>query len=591
MYTKRVRVQRGDKSYVYVKLVQSYRDGGRVRQRVVANLGREDELKASGQLEALAGAFARLDPPMAGVRRDVGPLLIVAHVLSRLGLAGIVERHLPERLRSRCSPAEVVVALVANRLCSPSPLYDIAGWASGTAIQEIFGIPPVLLNDDRLGRVLDDFAPVAESVRGAVMLGAIEGFGVDASRLHLDLTALRVAGAYEQSALVSKGWGADRRVARQVKTLAVTNPQGVPLYVRPEPGSAAELSCIGAALERLAELLPPGLVICADSALGHVKSLCEADRAGLGFVVPLRASTGFAQRYLDDVGPAGLRPIDYVSRREAALAPQERTRYQGAVRPFEVVDPLDGATKRFRVAYIWSSEEHRSVSQARERALERAETALGKIQGGLGGRYYKTKSQVDTKVAQILQGSIAELITVTTGQHDHKPTLSWSRNTATIAAATNNDGIYALATNLPGRLSAAKILRIYKDQSLIECAHHNAKQTLRVRPVFLHNDNRIEALISIVGLALVVFGLIEIDLRRVLGDSHLDGLLPEGRAARPTGRNILAAYQGFGLTYTPTGIVHDRLTHTQRRILELLDVAIPWPEQGEARPSKCGKRD
>jgi hypothetical protein len=71
-----------------------------------------------------------------------------------------------------------------------------------------------------------------------------------------------------------------------------------------------------------------------------------------------------------------------------------------------------------------------------------------------------------------------------------------------------------------------------------------------------------------------------------LGDSPLDGLLPQGRAARPTGRNILAAYQGFGLTYTPTGIVHDRLTHTQRRILELLDVAIPWPEQGEARPSK-----
>ena len=39
-------------------------------------------------------------------------------------------------------------------------------------------------------------------------------------------------------------WGADRKVARQVQALAVTNPQGVPLYVRPEAGSAAELSCI-----------------------------------------------------------------------------------------------------------------------------------------------------------------------------------------------------------------------------------------------------------------------------------------------------------------------------------------------------------
>ena len=195
MYTKRVRVRRGQKSYVYLKIVESYRDGGRVRQRVVANLGREDELKASGQLEALAGALARLDPPMVGVRREVGPLLVVARVLERLGVAGIIEAHLSERSRARLSPAEVVVALIANRLAAPSPLYDVAGWASQAAMVEVFGIPAMLLNDDRLGRVLEDFAPVAESVRGAVALAAVEQFGVDASRLHLDLTALRVAGA------------------------------------------------------------------------------------------------------------------------------------------------------------------------------------------------------------------------------------------------------------------------------------------------------------------------------------------------------------------------------------------------------------
>jgi transposase len=590
MYTKRVRVRRGEKSYVYLKLVESYRDGGRVRQRVVANLGREDELKASGQLEALAGAFARLDPPMVGVRRNVGPLLVVAHVLARLGLSGIVERHLAERLRSRLSPAEVVVALITNRLCAPSPLYDVAGWSSQAAIAEIFGIPPMLLNDDRLGRVLEDFAPVAEGVRGAVMLAAIDRFGVDASRLHLDLTALRVAGAYESSALVAKGWSADRRVARQIKALAITNRHGVPLYVRPEPGSQAELTAIGAALERLAELLPPGLVICADSVLGHVKNLCEADRAGLGFVVPLRADTGFAQRWLDDVGPDGLRPIDYVSRRETHVGPEERTRYRGSLRAWDVVDPATGQPRRFRVAYIWSSEEQQSVRQARERALQRAAEALGKVKRGLGGRYYKTRKQVDTKVAQILHAGVAEFITVRTGERDGRPTLSWTRNKAAIASAATTDGIYALATNLRGRLTAERLLRIYKDQSLVECAHRNAKQTLRVRPVFLHNDDRIEALISIVGLALVVFGLIEIALRNAIGDERLAGLLPEGRAARPTGRNILAAFQGLGITYTQTGIVLDRLTHTQRRILELLDITPPWPEQRQLEPSNCGKR-
>jgi hypothetical protein len=593
MYTKRVQVRRGDKTYVYLKLVESYREGGRVRQRVVANLGREDELKASGQLEALAGALARLDPPMVGVRRDVGPLLVVAAVLERLGLGRIVERHLPERSRGRLSPAEVVVALIANRLASPSPLYDVAGWASGAALQEIFGIPPMLLNDDRLGRVLEDFAPVAEAVRGAVMLAAVDAFGLDASRLHLDLTALRVAGAYEGSALVAKGWGADRRVARQVQALAVTNPQGVPLYVRPEAGNAAELSCIGAALERLSTLLPPGLVVCADSALGHVKNLCEAERAGLRFVVPLRADSGFAARWLADVGPEGMRRLDYVSRREAHLPTRRRTRYTGALRPWEVTDPATGETRRWTVAYIWSSEEQRAVADARTRALARAEEALTKVRNGLGGRYYKTKEHVDAKVAQIL-APVAGLMTVTTGETDGKPTLAWAIDAAAVAAASAPDGLYALVSNLPGRLSATQLLGIYKRQSLVECTHRNAKnpKVLRVRPIFLHNDDRIEALISIVGLAIVVFGLIEIDLRRAIGeDEHLPGLLPEGRASRPTGRNILAAFQGLGLTYTRNGIQLDRLTHTQRRILELLNIDLPWPEQGRSAPVNCGKRD
>jgi transposase len=591
MYTKRVRVRRGEKTYVYLKLVESRREGGRVRQRVVANLGREDELKASGQLEALAGAFARLDPPLAGIRRDVGPLLVVAQVMAGLGLSGIIESHLPDRSRSRLSPAEVVVALIANRLAAPSPLYDVAGWASSAAVAEIFAIPPMLLNDDRLGRVLEEFAPVAESVRGAVALAAVEQFGIDASRLHLDLTALRVAGAYETSSLVQKGWGADRTVARQVKALAVTNRDGVPLYMRPQAGAAAELSCLGAALERLCQLLPPGLVVCADSALGHVKNLCEADRAGLGFVVPLRQASGFRDRYLAEVGPQALTAIKYRSRREARRPAWQRTTYKGALRDWEVTDPATGQLRQFRVAYIWSSEEAAAVQGAREKALGRAEEGLTRVAKGLGGRHYRTKAQVDTKVAQILGGGVAELLTVKTGERHGRPTLSFARNHTTIQAAARSDGIYALATNLTGRLSPAKLLAIYKEQSLVECAHKTGKQILRVRPIFLHNDDRIEALISIVGLALVVFGLIEIQLRKALGDQPLPGLLPEGRSARPTGRNILAAFQGLGLTYTSTGIVLDQLTTTQRRILNLLNVSIPWPEQRPQDPSKCRKRD
>ena len=129
---------------------------GRVRHRVLRTLGREDELKASGQLEQLMGSFARLDPPLVGMRREVGPMLLAAHFLGELDLVATIDRALPQRGRQQLSAGEVAAALIASRLCSPSPLYDIAGWASGTALQELIGIPPALLNDDRLGRGAGD---------------------------------------------------------------------------------------------------------------------------------------------------------------------------------------------------------------------------------------------------------------------------------------------------------------------------------------------------------------------------------------------------------------------------------------------------
>jgi hypothetical protein len=590
MFVKETKVKRAGREYAYLQLVEGYRDErGKVRHRVVANLGRKDALKDSGQLEALAGSFARLDPPMTGTRRTVGPLLLVEHFLRELEVKDTVDGALPRSARSILSVGEVVCALVASRLCSPSPLYDVAGWASGAAVHELLGIPPALLNDDRLGRALETFAVYAEHLRSRVAARAIRRFGVDAGRLHVDLSTVRVAGAYEDSALVAKGWGADRRVARQVRTLQACTSDGTVLYSRPDPGNASELTLVGASLERLLELSGPGLLIVCDSAIGQPKTLAEIDSAGVRFVVPLRASAGFRERFLADAGHAALRPVSYVPEREAKLPAKLRTRFRGVLRDWEIPNG-DGPALKLRVAYIHSSEEATQVADARERALTKAETELERVRNGLGGRYYKTREQVQRRIGQILGANITGLIDVTISARKGKLTLAFKRNQPEIDTAAAFDGIYALATNLPGRITAGHVLRLYKDQQIVERRHRDLKQTLKVRPIFLHNDDRVYALISIVGISLLIFGLIEAQTRAALGDDQqLPGLLPEGRAAKPTGRNILAAFQGLGLTYTHTGIRLDRLTDTQQHILELLQIKPPWPTQADHALRSCGK--
>jgi hypothetical protein len=590
MFVKETKVKRSGREYSYLQLVEGYRDeNGKVRHRVVANLGRKDALKDSGQLEALAGSFARLDPPMAGTRRSVGPLLVVEHFLRELNVKDTVDGALPRSARSILSVGEVVCALVASRLCSPSPLYDVAGWASGAAVHELLGIPPALLNDDRLGRALETFAVYAEDLRSRVAAGAIERFGVDAGRLHVDLTTVGVSGAYEDSALIAKGWASDRRVARQVRTLQASTADGTVLYSRPDPGNAAELTLVGASLERLLAISGPGLLIVCDSAMGQPKTMREIHDAGVRFVVPLRASAGFRERFLTDAGHQALRPVRYLPEREAKLPAKLRTRFTGALRDWEIPGTDTQPSLRLRVAYIHSSEEATQVAQARERALVKAEDALQRMRNGLGGRYYKTREQVQRRIGQIVGSNITGLIDVTVTNND-KLTLAWQRNQPAIDTAASFDGIYALATNLPGRITAGQILRLYKDQQIVERRHRDMKQTLKVRPIFLHNDDRVHALISIVGISLLIFGLIEAQTRAALGpEQQLPGLLPEGRAARPTGRNILAAFQGLGLTYTHHGIQLDPLTDTQQHILDLLQIHPPWPTQPDHALTNCGK--
>jgi hypothetical protein len=591
MFVKETKVKRAGRVYSYLQLVEGYRDkAGKVRHRVVANLGRKDALKDSGQLEALAGSFARLDPPMAGTRRSVGPLLLVEHFLRELEVKDTIDAALPRSARSILSVGEVVCALVASRLCSPSPLYDVAGWASGAAVHELLGIAPALLNDDRLGRALETFAVYSEQLRSQLAARAIERFGVSAGRLHVDLTTVGVTGAYEDSALIAKGWGADRRVARQVRTLQACTPDGTVLYSRPDPGNAAELTLVGASLERLLALSGPGLLIVCDSAMGQPKTLREINQAGVRFIVPLRASAGFRERFLEDVGHAGLRAVRYLPQREAKLPAGQRTRFKGALHDWEIPSRPGQPALKLRVAYIHSSEEAAQVAEARQRALTKAEDALGRVRNGLGGRYYKTRRQVERRIGAILAANVSGLIDVKVAARNAKLTLTWQRNQQAIDTAASFDGIYALATNLPGRISAGQVLRLYKDQQIVERRHRDLKQTLKVRPIFLHNDDRVYALISIVGISLLIFGLIEAQTRAALGDDQqLPGLLPEGRAARPTARNILTAFQGLGLTYTHHGIALDQLTDTQQHILDLLQIQPPCPQQSDHALTNRGK--
>ena len=121
---------------------------------------------------------------------------MVASFCQRLDLEGIVDRACPVREVATLTHGQVIQVLVANRLTSPTPLRRVEDWAAAWAVEEVFGIPPEALNDDRIGRALDAVASELDHITGSVGARAISVFGLDVSRCHWDLTSISLYGAY-----------------------------------------------------------------------------------------------------------------------------------------------------------------------------------------------------------------------------------------------------------------------------------------------------------------------------------------------------------------------------------------------------------
>ena len=119
--------------------------------------------------------------------RDLtGPLAVIAPILERMDLAGILDRHLPKDPQAEFSAGSILSLLVAARLSNPVALVNVAEWAQQSGADLVWLIPPEKLNDDRLGRALDDFYYRLHAILASIALRVAETFGLSLQRLHYD---------------------------------------------------------------------------------------------------------------------------------------------------------------------------------------------------------------------------------------------------------------------------------------------------------------------------------------------------------------------------------------------------------------------
>jgi transposase len=489
-------------------------------------------------------------PP--SVEKLLGALPVVAEFCRRLDLAGIVDRACPVREVARVTHGQVIEALVANRLTSPRPLLRVEDWARQWAVEEVFGVAPDALNDDRIGRALDAMAPQLDLVVGSVGTQAIASFGVDVARLHWDMTSISLYGAYDEVEVgfAQPRWGKpkDRRPdLKQVQTgIAVAGDGGVPVWHRAYDGGAGEVAQVVGAMTHLKGLAGERrLLLVGDSKLISRGNVQAMNQAKVAFIAPA-AKPYLPASLLRALDPAAATPVDYVAERDQDLPPERRGSYRvvegGITLKAKRTTEQDLAV---RCVFVWSSARAQATARSRAKKLDRARDDLQRVQRGLGGPHYRTQARVAERVAAIAATRrVTGLLSAQVGTDPAtgKPTLSWSFDQEALATETATDGWYGLVTNLAAeQADAAEVLRRYKGQEVVERRYGAFKGPLGVTPMFLKTNRRITALVSVICLALLVFCLVERAVRAAIAPATELAGLYVGRPAKPTGRLIFEA--------------------------------------------------
>ena len=525
-----------------------------------------------------------MGPPVVERDKVLGALPVIARFCERLDIAGIIDRACPIRNVALLTHGRVIETLIANRLTSPQPLMHVEDWAGEWAVEEVLGVEAPALNDDRIGRALDAIAPALDGIVGSVGAQAIAAFGIDVAHLHWDMTSISLYGDYDRIeddfAAPSYGHPKDRRVdLKQIQTgLAVTGDGGIPILHRAFDGRAGEVNQVVGAMNSLRTMCAErSFLLVGDTKLVSFDNLTQMIAAGITFIAPASKSYVSAETLAACDFDAAT-PVDYVAQRDADKPAEVRGRYRVAEDRWVMPPPkrTKGSELELRRVFVWSSADAGAAANARTKKLERATTDLESLTRGLGGRHYPNVAAVQARLTTIAtKRRVGDYLTSDVGvDAAGRPTLLWSFDQAALDAEAATDGWYCLLTNLDDTVDAGAVLVRYKGQEVVERRYSAFKGPLAVAPVFLKNNRRIEALLSVICLALLIFCLVEREARRAIAPQQQMTGFPGRPKARPTGRLIFDALARLRLipaTANAPPIV-PAPTGLQARILELLDV-------------------
>jgi transposase len=525
----------------------------------------------------------------------VAHLPLILGMLRKLEVAALIDEVIPPHPDNVMSCGTGVEALILAILDGDHALYKV-----GSRLEER-GMLPLLqagleresLNDYRLGQVLDAlFAANLNRVFGALALKALEEYSIEVPWLHQDTTTLSLYGAYEggeadregtlepTSAVAPRpayGHSKDRRpdLKQVVLSLGVSGDGGLPLRLGIRDGNTSDSTETPVALEECLALGLEGLVgIVADSKAYSQRTLGLCREKSIGLVTLVPRTCGIRQE-LEAWGQQHA-PLPLLVEKPGRTKHDEPRRWRGqSVERIVAVEYGDGRVEqeplRFVVVHSSQLAQQHATAYATAQAKEAervadhirrvqarsfacvadAEAAIAQEEGRGQGQRGRTPKRWRSHALHYRVEAFTHRQKRTRRGRPPKtelpPEETRYRLVVEAQALTQSEaerGWTVLATTVDAqRCSDAQILRAYQEQnSTVEPGLRWIKNPAAITPMWLEKPERIAALAMLTVLGLLVYGLIQRQVRLYLQEhqQHVPG--NKGPTDIPTAAVVMSLF-------------------------------------------------
>jgi transposase len=508
MYPRTVRVRSSSGTVnEYVRVVEAYREDGKVKQRVVADLGRKDLLieilpklrkLLTGQADSQAPDPAQ---PQVADASNWGPTLVIRALFDQLGLWDILDQHLG---RAQSVPfADRAFVLVANRLIAPASEHGLAGWLETDFVCDRKGhrfvphrhkrrrvrVHPRQL--DAWYRTLDQLHQAKDQIEVALYHRLRDLFSLKPDLVLYDITSTYFEGSGPAD-LAKHGYSRDGKPQNVQVIVGVVMVAGWPIAHHVWAGNRLDHSTVQDVIGDLRQRFEFGrLVFVGDRGMVTDENIESITKDQHGYLVGIkRRRNAKLDAWLDAVDdtkwvdcPGG------INTRERKTDPH-RTRAQ----------EVASGDPDLRVIVI-DSDERRGYEQAkREQAMERARQKLEKLKERVSSGDLKQPEKIGAAVERIMQR-----------YHGYRyfdwklkdGLLEFTESETHLGRETKIEGKYVIATSEKG-LSVLDAVAMYKELTEVESGFRQLKDVMAMRPIYHQVESRVKAHIFVAAMALLV---------------------------------------------------------------------------------------